>query len=306
MQGTQNCGSWRLLTIFDTGHPCVREAVGAAKKAKLLRSLQYTVTDKSEDVKAGLIFFPLRQHKPFIDENRAVLAELLERDDLQFVQDETQLRVYEDKIAQFELWDDWMPSTRVFRGPNEARQFLARNNRWPLVSKSRFGSASHAVRLLESKAEAAQEVEAVFGRGLDTGFGEQKGYVLWQRFVPHDVTWRVTIVGRQFSVYKRFNYSDDSKAAPASEVGFEPLRAVSDIPTSLLDFAFDFFEKAGTKYCAVDILQDGDKWRLLETAMSWARSYKPYLVPFIGTRYTFANQFDLLMEEIQAGVWNSQ
>ena len=297
-------GRWLLLTIFDTGHRHVPEIIKAAKRAKLFGGPAFKVTNKVEKVEPSLVFFPMRQYMPHIAVNRTQVRALLQRDDLTFIQDPMQLLVYEDKIGQFQLWGDWMPPTVFFDNQEAAREFLELNRNYPLVSKSQIGSASQNVRILRSDEDAFRELKIAFEYGLNIEHGEQKNYVLWQKFIPHDVTWRVTIVGRQFSVYKRFNYPGEDKAAPASMVGFEPINAVSDCPPGLLDFAFEFFEVADTKYCAIDVIQDGNRWRLLETALSWARSYKPYLVKFIGTRFTFATQMDLLMEEIKAGRWN--
>lgn len=288
------------LTIFDTGHPQVPEAAAAANKARLLHGLRYVVTDDVRQVKSGLVFFPLRQFPPYIHSNRNKLEILLRRDDLTFIQDKTQLRVYENKIEQWKLWGDLMPDTTVLVDLNVALKFVEANEDWPIVSKAHFGSGSHAVRILD-KAQAVAEIDAIFnGDGVRTDHGLQTGYLLWQQFIPHDVTYRVTIIGTKIAVYKRFNYPDEPKAAPARLVGLEP---VVHPPPGLLDFSWGFFRRANTKYCAIDVLPFGNGWRLLETAMSWARSYRPSDVRFLGTRYSLQTQFDLLMEEILAGAW---
>lgn len=293
-----------MLTIFDTGHKWVPEMVAAAKRARLFGGPEFRVTadpDKVED----LVFFPMNQFSPKIDQDRRNLSVILNRS-RNTVQDSEQLRMYERKVSQCDTYREWIPKTWIFTDREQAVDFADRNyeSSRPVISKSTIGSSSHNVRLLSNTRAMLAEAEFAFGDGFEVQGGWQQGYVLWQEYVPHDVTWRVTVLGRQLSFYCRFNYVDRPMAAPASEVGFAPVTSWSDVPTSLLEYANAFFNEFDLKFCAADFIPYGDSWRLLETATSWARSYKPHLVPWLGTKYTLATQFDLLMEEIKAGVWN--
>jgi hypothetical protein len=74
---------------------------------------------------------------------------------------------------------------------------------------------------------------------------------------------------------------------------------------SLLEFADLFFAYTKTKWCAIDVLKDGDKWRLLETSLAW-----PYpspglcnTAPLFGSNKRWINLFDVMFDEIEAGVW---
>lgn len=290
-----------MLTIYDTQHPCVPEVVRAAQRALPFGGPKYKVATRPQDAE-GIVFFPVRQFRPHIRKNKEDFLALPRG--VTTIQDPLQVSVYEDKIAQWDMWHSWMPPAALITDVDEAFEFLRTPSNFPFVSKSTIGSASKNVRILNTVAEATAEVKAVFGDGIEVQGGRQHGYLFWQKFIPHKETWRVTVLGRKVSVYKRFNYPNVSKAAPAKEVGFEPIVALSDAPPGLIKFAFDFFEDADTKYCAIDVVSDGNSWYLLETALSWARSYKPHLVRWMGTKYTFQTQFDLLMDEVAAGVWS--
>jgi len=304
----RSCGVRLLaLTIFDTGHRWVVEAKKAADKRKLFGGPKARIEVFPCAVREGHVFFPIRQFEPGIRQNRHWLEQILRYTDreFKFIQDLKQLQVYEDKIAQYREWAAWMPATWHFKSKEKAVRFLdSFSHSLPFVSKSSIGSASHNVRLLNTKKEAMAELDAAFS---DWGFiiqgGRQKGYVLWQQFYPSDVTYRVAILGTRISAYKRFNGKGSPFAGAACEVGLEPIKAVDELPAGLLNFAYDFFEHARTKFCAIDVIRGDDDWRLLETACSWARSYQPQTIPWIGTPYTLQTQFELLMDEIRDGAW---
>ena len=49
----------------------------------------------------------------------------------------------------------------------------------------------------------------------------------------------------------------------------EPAFELTPELESLLEYSDRFFAVAGTKWCALDILKDGDEWKLLETSLAW-------------------------------------
>lgn len=255
----------------------------------------------------GYLFARRRQFPPLYDEDELRLGSLWHsRKYLQFVQDRAQWTCYEDKILQFALYRDWMPATQVFSAESEANEALNRLT-FPLVSKASVGSSSVNVRILTDRAAAELEINLAFGQGLPIRRGPfdalQLGYVLWQEFIPHEVTWRVTAVGNQRHVYKRFCYPDKPVAAPAKVVATEPA-PMSEEVESLLEFSNRFFAFADTKWCAIDVLKAPSGWRLLETSLAWARGDDAAgNAKFYGTPYSLNTQADLLVSEIEAGVF---
>lgn len=253
-------------------------------------------------------FTRLHQYLPRLTAERELALHLGRR--IPLVQDAVQIQVYEDKIAQAGLWGKWMPHTTVAFSRGQA-EFDADLRDYPFISKSQQGSASHNVRLIQTRDAAQREIDAVFGgEGLFVKAGplapRQKGYVLWQDFIPHEVTWRVAVAGRFLHVYKRRNYADRPMAAPSKVVPTQPIASVDAEIESLCEFSRAFFAHAGTKWCAIDVLKTLDgQWRLLETSLAWARGADAAgLSPFIGApAFNLMNQHELLIHELEAGVF---
>lgn len=191
---------------------------------------------------------------------------------LTMITDLRQVEVYDDKRAQHRLWAKWMPETWVFENEDDALAF-AESAGLPLISKADVGASSLNVRYLETRAALISHIKAVFGSGLSVnhcagdGYRSlQKGYVLLQRFIPHDVTYRVNAVGSQRAVFFRSCYPD----RPLAQTGnVRPAYTLDDVPEGLLEFANAFYREAETKWCALDILRDGEGWKLLETSLAW-------------------------------------
>lgn len=227
---------------------------------------------------------------------------------LKMIQDETQVRLYENKSGQFERWSEWMPPTWRFTSGDLAMQFLETAS-YPLVSKADVGASSVNVRILDDKAQAQKHVQQLFTTGIvvkhcaGKAQSVQRGYVLLQQFIPHQVTWRVNAIGNCRAIFKRYCYPDK----PVAQTGnVEPVMALEDETESLLEFADAFFDHAGTKWCAIDVLKDGDKWRLLETSLAWPWPSPGMCneAPLFGSKgKRWIQLFDVMFDEIEAGAW---
>jgi biotin carboxylase len=226
---------------------------------------------------------------------------------LRMVQDQTQVDVYEDKSAQFWRWREWMPDTWRFSGKDEAIRF-AESADYPLVSKADVGASSKNVRILKTRAEGVRHCVEVFDKGIEVDHcaggkkSWQKGYVLLQRFIPHKITWRVNIIGTKRAAFMRYCYPDK----PVAQTGnVEPVMEMTEQVESLLEFCNRFASHAGTKWCALDVLQDGDEWRLLETSLAWPwpSPGKCNDAPIFGTDKKWIQLWDVMFDEIESGAW---
>lgn len=228
---------------------------------------------------------------------------------LTMIQDVNQTEVYEDKSAQYWRWKDWMPDTWRFESRDQAMAFVHSAD-YPLVSKADVGASSKNVRIIRSKDEARRHIEQIFDKGIEVDHcaggkrGRQKGYVILQRFIPHQVTWRVNAIGYTRAIFKRFCYPDK----PVAQTGnVEPVMDLDDETESLLEFADSFFDHAGTKWCALDILRDGDKWRLLETSLAWPWPSPGACngAPLFGSKdKRWIQLWDVMFDELEAGAWS--
>jgi hypothetical protein len=228
---------------------------------------------------------------------------------LTMIQDAGQVQLYEDKSGQFARWGDWMPDTWRFTDAGAAQAFAAQAD-YPLVSKADVGASSTNVRILKTRSEAQAHLAQIFGAGVPVCHGAhcpktlQKGYALLQRFIPHQVTYRVNAIGRARAVFFRYCYPDK----PVAQTGnVEPAFEMTDELESLLEYADRFYAHAGTQWCALDILRDGAEWRLLETSLAW-----PWPSPGRcndGTIFRaqpgrkWIHMFDVMFEEVAAGAW---
>lgn len=227
----------------------------------------------------------------------------------QMIQDVHQVMLYEDKSGQFDKWSRWMPDTWRFTDPDTAMAF-AQTADLPIVSKADVGASSRNVRILTHRDQLERHIELAFGPGIEVhhcagGFkSRQKGYLLLQRFIPHEVTWRVNAIGEGRAIFKRYNYRD----RPVAETGnVEPVMEMTKEIKSLLSFANIFFKQAGTHWCAVDILKDGNKWKILETSLAWPWPSPGQCneAPIFGTRRKWIQMFDAMFDEYERGVWAS-
>lgn len=261
--------------------------------------------DEAEGPGVGFI----RPHADWrkLPQNREDFAVMRER--LTMIQDQAQVDVYEDKSEQFRRWGDWMPDTWRFTDADQARAFVA-GAEYPLVSKADVGASSVNVRILYGKKEAAAHITALFGNGVQVNHGAacpdtmQMGYALLQRFIPHKITWRVNAIGDARAAFMRYCYPD----RPVAQTGnVEPVMVMTPQVESLFEYADRVFAHIGTKWCALDILQDGDEWKLLETSLCW-----PFPSPgtcnegtIFRSKHKWIGMFEAMFDDVEKGAFNA-
>jgi hypothetical protein len=74
---------------------------------------------------------------------------------------------------------------------------------------------------------------------------------------------------------------------------------------SLLEFCNGFFAEAGTKWCAIDVLEGHGLWRMLETSLAWPwpSPGKCNQAPIFGTKRTWIDLFEVMFDQYEAGAW---
>jgi glutathione synthase/RimK-type ligase-like ATP-grasp enzyme len=259
-----------------------------------------------EAVGPGIGFIRPHADPKVLDINRADYLAMAQR--VTVIQDYNQVMLYEDKSGQAREWGHWMPVTARFMDRDRALAYID-SVPFNIVSKADEGASSTNVRVFFNKDDARKHVNEVFRKGVKVNCCSggavvtQRDYVLLQEFIPHEVTWRVNVIGRHHAVFKRFNYKD----RPVAQTGnVEPVMEMSDEIQSLLAFAKSVAESIGTKWCALDILQSPDGWKLLETSLAWPwpSPGKCNEAPIFGSGKKWIDLFDVMFEEFDAGVWN--
>lgn len=231
---------------------------------------------------------------------------------LTMIQDRDQVRLYENKSGQFAKWAKWMPPTWRFTDYEAALAFV-RAADYPLVSKADVGASSLNVRILSNELQAVGHVQQLFVGGICVDHcsggvrnspvkSVQKGYALFQLFMPHTVTWRVNAIGNARAVFKRHCYRD----RPVAQTGnVEPVMQMTPQVESLLEFCNGFFAEAGTNWCAIDVLGDINSWRILEMSLAWPwpSPGKCNQAPIFGTKRKWIDMFGVMFDEYEAGAW---
>jgi glutathione synthase/RimK-type ligase-like ATP-grasp enzyme len=193
-------------------------------------------------------------------------------------------------------------------------QFLS----YPFISKASQGAGSSNVRLIKDEKQAKSEIQSAFSSsGIPCHFNlRQKGYLLWQEFVPgNDFDWRVIIIGKAKRcglLLKRFNKPDTGFASGSHR--FEYITVLTPEVTDVLNYALRFAEAFDLTHTALDLLKDKTgKLLLLENTTIWERSQPGRSFPsksvyfestdkgWEPTEYTAGTYFELLAKMILEG-----
>lgn len=236
------------------------------------------------------------------------------------VQSREDLRCYENRAYQMQLLADWYPRGVVLH----SRMPLVVDNAvkelgLPIVSKSRFGSSSKTVRLLDARADVDAEVAEVFSTGKRYGEKVQYGECLWQAMVHrNDFALRIARVTRRWGWgFKVMNRPNDWRASGSGVC--VPLTP-EDLANQRYQFAFNTFlrmadEVLESDWCAADLLYDqiAGCWLVVDVTLAWNLSRN-----LLGANYdaTVINlhtreahprglrgrdQWDILLDDIEAG-----
>jgi len=177
---------------------------------------------------------------------------------------------YEDKVRQqwmFEKNNIRAIKTFISFSKEETIEFL-KHCSYPLVSKEATNSGSEGVFLLKNQAQARKFCHQVFGAGHkvhSSTYIRQKGYVLFQEFVPNDgYDLRVIIIGDNYFGYYRKAPQGDFRASGSGLISRQ------EIPVEALFFAQSVKEKLPpTHYLSVDLIKNttDDQYYVIEVSL---------------------------------------
>lgn len=308
-------------TILDERENWYRPSIEVAKKRGYSTSRIFRGYEAKQKGSSGLGFIRPHAVPAVLERNHLDYLEMA--DVLTMVQDFSQIEVYDDKSAQFWRWGKWMPQTwrfdKVDKAMDFARAFPVEGHR--IVSKADVGASSQNVRILHTRKDLLDHIRQIFSRGVAVDYcagggrtkrttGVQRGYVLLQEFIPNDMTWRVNAIGRGRAIFKRYNGKDGKAQTGNVEPAMDLDSAVTQ---AVLAFANTIFTELDTKWCALDILHDVDTGRLylLETSVGWPWPSPGTCMegPFFGNiarPRRWAEMWDLMFDEYEAGVWTAE
>ncbi|HPR13494.1 MAG TPA: hypothetical protein PLV06_13985 [Bacteroidales bacterium] len=173
------------------------------------------------------------------------------------------------------------PATHVFYYREEAEDFAGRAV-LPLVAKLNIGSSGKGVEIIRTQPELKQYVREIFASGRRSRSGPnlsrggylkraaavlsrrgmlreklskysairdevQKGYVLFQEYVPHEYEWRAVRIGDSFFAHKKMRTGD--KASGSLKKGY------GAPPRELLDFVRTVTDRFGFRSMSADLFE---------------------------------------------------
>lgn len=195
-----------------------------------------------------------------------------------------EVRIYENKRF-FAYWAKANgvshPQTDVFYSKKEAKGFINSTD-YPTVGKINIGASGNGVEILNDFDSASLYIARAFGEGLASKTGpklkkgklikrawrklthpkelknrlktyseiaadKQKGFVIFQEFIPHNFEWRAVRIGDSFFAHKKLKIGE--KASGALVKGYE------NPPLKLFDFVKKLTDKFNFRSVAVDIFE---------------------------------------------------
>lgn len=181
--------------------------------------------------------------------------------------------MFDDKMEQARQLSKFMPPTRAFFTPRQARVYLETAT-FPFYSKAIDGVNSGNVRKVESYKQGAEEIKYVFSdKGLKLKNSQaQRGYLLYQEAVPdcdHDI--RILVAGSKRLILRRLNKAAD-RASRIEPCAPEHSRILDPVLTEALKAAEPIIKAANMNLGMVDLLHDKrtDDFKLLEITASWS------------------------------------
>lgn len=234
-----------------------------------------------------------------------------------------------------------LADTWVFFDRTEAMAFL-NGATFPLVFKLRRGAGSLNVHLVRDAGEGRAWVARMFGRGVRTfpvregiqraarrgrqarpGAGHlasragralravvrnlrhpqvERGYVLFQRFVPGNLgDVRVTVLGDRAFVFRRLVRPDDFRASGSGLLEFPGL---DEVPRDMVAAAFEVTRAIGAQSLALDFVRDVGDGRplLLEVSFAFVASVVARCPGYLNSRFEWTSgSFDpteLILEDL--------
>lgn len=259
----------------------------------------------------GYVFMHMHYHPQVRLFHKRMMQVMAMNPNLKLVPSYRMSVLYDDKSEQARQFSRYMPRTHLLWTPNGAKNFLEYDKglSFPFISKASEGSSSANVRLVETVEAARQEVRMAFSDiGLKCRHGmTQRGYLLWQQFIPNAGDIRVLAVGRKRLMVKRESRGD--KAVTNGTGKIVPILELTKEYGEALQFANVFFDLEDIKWGGVDLVFDKEnsRWLVLEATVSWkmhqyfdSRFFdaegKP--VDLLGSQI-----WNVLMDEIEQGVF---
>lgn len=179
--------------------------------------------------------------------------------------------------------------TRILYDIEETRSFIETCD-LPIVGKINIGASGKGVKVFRDREQLKKYAELAFKDGLRQEWGPnlkmggyksrvlnliknpglikrklliykkvyneiQKGYVILQKYIPHDYEWRVVRIGDSYFGHQKVKQGDKAS-------GTKGINYIAP-PSELLNFLKDTCDKFGFRCMAIDLFEDGNDGYLI-------------------------------------------
>ena len=210
------------------------------------------------------------------------------------------------------------PATTVFYHEDEALAF-ARTTELPVVAKLNIGSSGKGVRVIKARDDVMKYVEEIFSEGKKSRSGPnlergewlrralkvfssrnlfiekmsryrairedvQRGFVLFQEYIPHDFEWRAVRIGDSYFAHRKVRVKDMASGSLVKEYVAPP--------HELLDFLKEVTDSFGFRSMSMDLFEvERGSYLINEMQCVFGQS-DPYQMKINGKqgRYTFRDE----------------
>lgn len=201
------------------------------------------------------------------------------------------------------------PKTDIFYRKDKAEEYI-KNAKFPIVAKLNIGAAGNGVEFLDNYAQADEYIRGIFLSGKTSRTGPklskghlmqrvwrklthptelkerlqtykavandvQRGFCIFQEYIPHAFEWRVVRIGDSFFAHKKLKKGEKTSGSL--------LKEYVNPPFSLLDFVKELTEKFSFYSQAIDI---------------FAPSSGPYLVNEMQCIFGQSDPYQMLVDGV--------
>jgi len=298
------------LYVYDDFCSWGRDLIAAAKKLGIKTKFfkySFQVPDKPNVYVFMHILAKRKDRKNVI----ALSEKIAKKKNIILIPSIHECRQLYDKSLQSKMFGDWMPKTYYIKSKEDAERKI-NELEYPFISKSKISYASHNVRFIKDKKAAEKEIFMAFSEQGIPMYKDlkQKGYVLWQKFLPNnDYDRRVVIIANKYAYGgKRYNRENVPLASGSDKT--EPERVLSDEFKELFDFSLKFSKANDLSLAAIDILKDKNgKYKVIESQCSWGTTETGGDTPifeyhdgkWIKSKYVRERMFDVFAKAVKEG-----
>ncbi|HOZ14480.1 MAG TPA: hypothetical protein PK784_06800 [Tenuifilaceae bacterium] len=209
------------------------------------------------------------------------------------------------------------PRTSVFYNKSEALEFV-RFATLPIVGKMNIGASGKGVVVFRDKQRLIEYIETAFSKGIRQAWGPntkmggygkrlltiiknpqriidrvqnykalyaevQRGFVLFQEYVPHKYEWRIVRIGDSYFGHQKVKQGDKASGTKGIDYVLPP--------DSLLNFVRDICERFNFNSMSVDLFDDGNGGYLVNEMQCIFGHVQDYICEHNGEpgRLTFEN-----------------